>query len=81
MQTSLLIWNYVQLQEKHIWDWLSRGVVLSRVVLVAEFYCIIFSGLSSAQNLLYELNKDLESIRDLPLNGDVLDVCMRVYVF
>lgn len=31
-------------------------------------------GLSSAQNLLYELNKDLEAIRNLPLNSDVFDL-------
>lgn len=31
-------------------------------------------GLQTAQNLLYELNKDLEAIRTLPLNTDMIDL-------
>lgn len=32
--------------------------------------CVDISALAQAQNLLYELNKDLEAIRELPLNTD-----------
>ena len=43
-----------------------------------KLYEYFFSGLSTAQNLLYELNKDLEAIRNLPLNGDSFDVSIDV---
>ena len=52
----------------------EKYLYIISVILILRTVTVWFSGLNSAQNLLYELNKDLEAIRNLPLNSDVLDV-------
>ena len=38
--------------------------------MTSDVCCPVVSALAQAQNLLYELNKDLEAIRELPLDAD-----------